>query len=136
LLQTGAASWLVAPRLGWAVLDWPRLRREMRAAGHLAEAAFAEYEQAVLAAIGDASAAVDGYGAAVEHLAAQERRTRAAEEAATIVAVQYREGLVDSFARTEAERQAIAASVEANRALLRQRSAVVDLYSAVGGGWQ
>jgi hypothetical protein len=41
---------------------------------------------------------------------------------------------VDSFARTEAERQAIAAAVAANRALFQQRGAVVDMYRAVGGG--
>lgn len=136
LAQSGAASWLAVPRIGWAILDWPRLRREMRAAGHAAEAAFLEYEQAVLAAIGDARTAIDAYGAAVEQLAAEDRRAHAAEDAATIVSVQYREGLVDSFARTEAERQAIAAAVAANRALLRQRGAVVDLYRAVAGGWE
>jgi NodT family efflux transporter outer membrane factor (OMF) lipoprotein len=136
LVESSAASWLIVPRLGWAVLDWPRLRRQMRAAGHVAEAAFFDYEQAVLAAIGDARTAIDRYGAAVEQLAAEDRRAQAADEAATIVSVQYREGLVDSFARTEAERQAIAAALAANRALFVQRSAVVDVYRAVGGGWQ
>lgn len=135
LFETSAASWLVAPRLAWTVLDWPRLRRQMRAAGHAAEAAFFDYEQAALVAIGDARTAVDAYGASVEQLAAEVRRSQAAEDAATVVAVQYREGLVDSFARTEAERQAIGASLAANRALLAQRRAVVDLYRAVGGGW-
>jgi outer membrane protein TolC len=134
LAEAGAASWFVAPRVAWAVLDWPRLRRQARAAGHLADAAFAEYEQAVLAAVGETRAAVEAYGTAVEQLAAEERRARAADEAAAIVAVQYREGLVDSFARTDAERQAIAAAIDANRALLRQRTAVVDLYKALGGG--
>jgi NodT family efflux transporter outer membrane factor (OMF) lipoprotein len=136
LVESSAASWLIAPRIGWALIDWPRLRRQMRAAGHAAEAAFAGYEQAVVAAIGDARTAIDRYGAAVEQLAAEDRRAQAAEEAATIVSVQYREGLVDSFARTDAERQAIAAALGANRALLQQRAAVVDLYRAVGGGWQ
>lgn len=136
LVESSAASWLAVPRIAWGMLDWPRLRREMRAAGHRAEAAFLEYEHAVLTVIGETRTAIDAYGAAVEQLAAQERRAQAAEEAATIVSAQYREGLVDSFARTDAERQAISAAVDANRALFRQRTAVVDLYRAVGGGWE
>jgi outer membrane protein TolC len=88
LAESSAASWLVVPRIGWALLDWPRLRREMRAAGHAAEAAFFEYEQAVLSAISDARIAIDADGAAVEQLAAEDRRARAAEEAAAIVSVQ------------------------------------------------
>lgn len=136
LAEASAASWLIVPRLGWAVFDWPRLRREMRAAGHAAEAAFAEYEQTVLSAIGEARTALDRYAASADQLAAEDRRAHAAEEAAAIVTAQYREGWADSFVRTDAERQAIGAALAVNRALLAQRSAVVDLYRALGGGWR
>ena len=135
LTDAAAGSWLIAPRLLWNVLDWPRLRREMRAAGAFADAAFAEYEQTVLSALEESQTALATYASANSELAALEQRARAAADAAGIVLVQYREGLVDSLARTQAERDAIAGALDANRALTAQRLAVVDVYRALGGGW-
>lgn len=136
LAEGAAGSWLIAPRLVWNAFDWPRLRREMRAAGALADAAFAEYEQTVLQALEESRTALDAYAAANREFAAQERRAQAAADAAGVVFVQYREGLVDSLARTQADRDAIAGALDANRALTAQRLAVVDVYRALGGGWR
>ena len=136
LTEAAAGSWLIAPRLVWNAFDWPRLRREMRAAGALADAAFAEYEQVVLQALEESRTALDAYAAAHDEFAAHERRAHAAADAAGVVFVQYREGLVDSLARTQADRDAIAGALDANRALTAQRLAVVDVYRALGGGWR
>lgn len=136
LAESAAGSWLLAPRLIWNAFDWPRLRREMRAAGALADAAFAEYEQVVLQALEESRTALDAYAAANRELVARERRAQAAGDAAGIVFVQYTEGLVDSLARTQADRDAIAGALDANRALTAQRLAVVDVYRALGGGWR
>ena len=136
LADATAGSWLIAPRLVWNAFDWPRLRRQMRAAGALADAAFAEYEQAVLVALEESRTAIDAYAAANREFAAHDRRAQAAADAAGVVFVQYREGLVDSLARTQADRDAIAGALDANRALTAQRLAVVDVYRALGGGWR
>ena len=136
LAEGAAGSWLVAPRLVWNAFDWPRLRREMRAAGAFADATFAEYEQTVLRALEESRTALDAYAAANREFAAQERRAQAAADAAGVVFVQYREGMVDSLARTQADRDAISGALDANRALTAQRLAVVDVYRALGGGWR
>ena len=136
LTEAAAGSWLIAPRLVWNAFDWPRLRREARAAGALADAAFADYEGVVLTALEETRTALDAYAAASAEFAAHERRARAAADAAAVVFVQYREGLVDSLVRTQADRDAIAGALGANRALTAQRLAVVDLYRALGGGWR
>lgn len=136
LTEAAAGSWLIAPRIAWNVLDWPRLRRQLRAAGALADAAFSDYEQAVLEALEESRSALDAYVAANRELAALERRAQASADAAAVVLVQYREGLVDSLVRTQADRDAIAGALDANRALTVQRLAVVDVYRAFGGGWQ
>ena len=136
LTEAAAGSWLIAPRLIWNAFDWPRLRREMRAAGAFADVAFAEYEQVVLQALEESRTALDACAAANREFAAHERRAQAAADAAGVVFVQYREGLVDSLARTQADRDAIAGALDANRALTAQRLAVVDVYRALGGGWR
>jgi NodT family efflux transporter outer membrane factor (OMF) lipoprotein len=136
LPEAASASWLIAPRLLWNAFDWPRLRREMRAAGALADAAFAEYEQVVLQVLEESRTALAAYAAANHEFVARERRAQAAADAAGIVVVQYREGLVDSLARTQADRDAIAGALDANRTLTAQRLAVVDVYRALGGGWR
>lgn len=136
LANMGALSWLAAPRMAWSLLDWPQLRRRARAAGALADAALAEYEQATLRALEDVRVAVDAYGAATERLVATQRRFDAAAGAARIVTVQYREGLVDSLAHTLAERDRIVGQLAASRALTAHQQAVVDVYRALGGGWE
>lgn len=136
LTDAAAGSWFVAPRIVWNVLDWPRLRREARAANHLEDAAVAEFEQAVLRALEEVRSGVVAYEASMVQLQAAERRARAAEDAARIAAVQYREGLVDSLGRILAERDALAAGLSAVRTVTAQRHAVVDLYRVLGGGWR
>ncbi len=134
--EAAAGSWMAAPRLIWNILDLPRLRREMRAGGALADAAFADYEQTVLLALEESRTALDAYAATNREFAAHDRRARASADAAEVVSLQYREGLVDSLARTQAERDAIEGALDANRALTAQRLAVVDVYRALGGGWR
>jgi multidrug efflux system outer membrane protein len=136
LTDAAAGSWFIAPRIIWHALDWPRLRREARAADHLTDAAFAEYEHAVLRGLEETRTAVDAYGASASQLQAADQRALAADEAARIVTLQYREGMVDSLARVLAERDAISASLAAARALTAQRRTVVDVYRVLGGGWR
>ena len=134
--EAAAGSWLVAPRIAWAFLDWPQLRRRARAADALTEAAFAEYEQTLLRALEETRAGIASYAAATDRLRAASERAEAAESALTMVTAQYREGLVDSLSRTLAERDAIAARLTAAQAVTQHRLAVVDLYRALGGGWR
>jgi outer membrane protein TolC len=136
LAQASAGSWFIAPRIAWTFLDWPQLKRRMRAAGALTDAAFAEYEQTLLVALEEVRVALDNYGATTAALQAAQRRDDASAGAALIVSIQYREGMVDSLSRTLAERDAIAGSLAANRALTQQRQAVVEVYRALGGGWE
>ncbi|MDP1572606.1 MAG: TolC family protein [Vicinamibacterales bacterium] len=136
LTDVSAGSWLIAPRLVWSVLDWPRLKRRLRAAGALTDAAFAEYEQATLRAVEEVQVAVNSYGSATERLRSAERRADASSGAAAILDIQYREGLVDSLSRTLAERDAIAGALAVSRALTEHRQAVVAVYRALGGGWR
>jgi NodT family efflux transporter outer membrane factor (OMF) lipoprotein len=136
LVQASALSWLAAPRVAWTILDWPQLRRRMRAANALTDAAFAEYEQTLLVALEEVRAAIDRYGSAVQSLNAANRRAQASRGAVEIVSVQYREGLVDSLSRTLAERDSITGALVASRALTSQQQAVVQVYRALGGGWR
>jgi NodT family efflux transporter outer membrane factor (OMF) lipoprotein len=136
LAQASAGSWFIAPQVAWAFLDRPQLQRRMRAAGALTDAAFADYERTVLVALEEVRVAIDNYGASTDRLHAAERRGEAASGAASIVSIQYREGMVDSLSRTLAERDAIVGALTANRALMQQRQAVVAVYRALGGGWE
>jgi NodT family efflux transporter outer membrane factor (OMF) lipoprotein len=136
LAEASAGSWLVAPRLIWSFLDWPQLQRRMRAAGALTDAAFRDYEQTLLLALEEVRVTIDAYGAATDRLRAADRRVEAASGTVTILTVQYREGLVDSLARTLGERDGIASALAASRALTDHRQAVVGVYRALGGGWR
>lgn len=135
LTHAAAGSWFVAPRIAWALLDWPQLKRRMRAAGALTNAAFADYEQTLLRALEEVRVAIHRYETLTEQLRTAEGRAEATASTASIVTVQYREGYADAPARLAAEREAVRGALVVSRALTDQRDAVVGVYRALGGGW-
>lgn len=136
LATAGAGSWFLGPQLVWNLLDVPRLRRRLAASRAITDAVLAEYEGTVLRALEETETALSDYRTATATFEAQARRSAAAQAAAKLVAVQFREGFVDSLTRVLAERDALTAAIAENRALVDHRQAVTAVYRALGGGWR
>ena len=133
--DASSARWAVLPLISWRLFDGGRVRAEIRAREAGQQQAALAYEQAVLAALGDAERALGDYRAGLETLSGR----RAAEEASRRALEHARARLAaGNIARTEllaAERlllEARAASARAHGAAAVQ---MVALYKALGGGW-
>lgn len=121
--------------LSQTLFDGGRLRSQVRSRKAAAEGALASYRQSVLTALEDVENGLAALGSARR----RQEQFRIALEAATNQAVlarsQYRAGLGDFQTLLEAERSVLAAREGLIASLADQTLAVVQLYRALGGGW-
>jgi len=94
------------------------------------------YEQTVLNAyreVEDALIAVQTYQ---DELNARQRQVAAAEEAAELSWIRYEDGITSYLEILETQRALFGSQLAASETLQLRLNAVVDLYEALGGGWQ
>jgi multidrug efflux system outer membrane protein len=117
------------------LFDGGRLRSQVRSQRAATEAALATYHQSVLTALEDVENALNALRAA----RLRETQFAIAQEAATNSAIlarsQYRSGLTDFQQLLEAERTLLSARDGAAASRGDEALALVQLYRALGGGW-
>jgi NodT family efflux transporter outer membrane factor (OMF) lipoprotein len=118
-----------------AIFNGGRLNSQVRGAEAATDAALAAYKQAVLTALEDIENAV----VALNTAAVREREFGVALEAANNSAIlsrsQYRTGLTDFTTLSQQEAALLSARNSAAQARADQATALVQLYTALGGGW-
>ena len=118
-----------------AIFNGGRLRSQVRSARAGADIAFASYRATVLLALEDVENAL----AALASAQAREREFSIALDAATNFATlsrsQYRAGLTDFTTLAQAEAALFNALSGATQARADAATATVQLFSALGGGW-
>src|SRR5690606_27574862 len=131
----GSTRFQAGPMLRWPSFAGGRIRAQIRAADAQAEAAAAQYEQAVLGALADSETALNRYNAAAS---AARELGQAREQAALALRLaeqRYAAGEDDlgQYLLEQSRFHAVArAEAEAGRELLVAHAALVK---ALGGGW-
>jgi outer membrane protein TolC len=125
---------LFGPLLNWTVNRAPA---RARIAGAEAEAqeALARFDGTVLRALEETETALSGYGQALLQREALGSARREAERAVVITRAQQREGQIASLELLDAERTFADTEAELARADAAIANAQVDLFRALGGGW-
>lgn len=131
----GPLRWLLGPLINWTFPNQTRARARIAAAEAGSREALAAFDGTVLTALRETETALAVYAGRIERRAALQAARDQAERAARIVRAQQREGTVDSLALLDAERSF--ADAEAGLALADAQiaDAQVDLFRALGGGW-
>ncbi|MFT3977650.1 MAG: TolC family protein [Sphingomonas bacterium] len=99
-------------------------------------AATAAYKQTVLRMIEETENARSAFAAAKARVAALDKAVDDAEQLALMTRKHYREGLADYVALEGAERALLAVRNERVDALADRARALIDLFAALGGGWE
>jgi NodT family efflux transporter outer membrane factor (OMF) lipoprotein len=132
----GPFRWLVGPMISWAFPNQEAIRARIGGARADAHADLATFDGTVLKALQETETALSAYrGAALRRQTLSQARDEAAR-AARITLARQREGQIDSLTLLDAQRTLAGAEsdlAEANRAVA---FAQVDLFKALGGGWQ
>ena len=117
-----------------ALFDNGARRGNLAAARARHDAAVATYEKAVQSAFSDVANALARRGTIDEQLSAQEANVTAAQKAASITEMRYRNGVDTWLAALDAARTAYAARQSLVATRLDRATNMVTLYEALGGG--
>lgn len=113
-----------------------RLSSEQKAAKARAEQSRNTFEQVVLVALREASDAAAGVRLRRDQLAAQQTQERALLAAFTIAERRYASGISSYLEVLDAQRGLFAAQLTRVQVERQYLAATVQLFRAVGGGWQ
>jgi multidrug efflux system outer membrane protein len=128
-------AWRVTPVLSWAGFDrgtWARVA----VADARADAALAGYELAVLRALEETENAFVTYGTHRARLESVVEQATASRTAAELARIQYREGALDFLRLLDSERTLLEAEDAVAAAESDLNASVVQIYKALGGGWE
>ncbi len=117
------------------IFDGGRTRSQIRSAQAAADGAFLAYKSTVLTSLEDIENAIVALQAAQRREAEFRVALEAANNQALLARMQYRSGLTDFTTLNQAESSLISAKNGLVSAQSDQSTALIQLYQALGGGW-
>lgn len=136
LVNSPTVALSVGASLLQPIFDGGRLRAQVDVATSRERELVMRYRKAILAALTDVeSALAAGKRTADQELLADQSRQQA-EQALKIAEVRYREGADDLLVLLDAQRTLFQAQDQVAQIRLARLQAVIDLFKALGGGWE
>lgn len=117
------------------IFDGGRLHSQVRSQQAAADGAFAAYKQTVLTGLEDVENAVVALDAAQQRAKQFAIAYEAANNSAILSRMQYRSGLTDFTTLNQAESALLSARNGLSQSQADQATALIQLYLALGGGW-
>jgi multidrug efflux system outer membrane protein len=136
LFEGPSRIWQFGPTVTVPIFNAGRNQANLELAEARQQEALIRYEQAIQQAFREVEDALIAHRKAREALAEQDAAVRASREALSIAEWRYTSGLTSYLNVLDAQRTLLAAEVAEGRTLLSQLVAVVQLYRALGGGWE
>jgi multidrug efflux system outer membrane protein len=135
LFKTGTGFWSIAPNLFQPIINTGRNRKQIAAERARTEAAMGQYEKTVLTAFREVEDQLIAVQRLREEADAAGRASTAARQGVRLAGLRY-EGGVDNYLNLlDAQRAQLDADLQASGLERQYRVAVVQLYKALGGGW-
>jgi NodT family efflux transporter outer membrane factor (OMF) lipoprotein len=134
LLSAGVGS--IAGAITAPIFEGGQLRARVAGQRASADAALAAYRSAVLTAIEDVENALTALGAAERRETEAIVSADAAQNAVTYARSQYQAGLIDFQSLLDSERSLLSSQDSRASARADRATAAVQLYKALGGGWE
>ena len=136
LISGPAGLWTIAGAITQPIFEGGRLRSNVRLAKAQQQEALLTYRQTVQGAFRDVSDALIGYQKDQEFLAQQQLLAGAAEDAAKLSDMRYKAGTTNYLEVLTSQTNYLNADLGLAQARLNQLLALVQIYKALGGGWQ
>ncbi len=136
LFSSSSTTGLANAGVVWNVLNYGRIKNNVRAQDAAYQALIANYQNTVLTAYSEVESAMVAYSEARKQVTFYRRSVEASRKAADIAVDQYRDGIA-SYSRILNTQTALLRS-QANLIEARQEvsSNLVAIYKGLGGGWQ
>lgn len=136
LFSTNSSTGLASAGVVWNVLNYGRIKNNVRAQDAAYQELIANYQNTVVSAYSEVESAMVAYTEARKQVTFYQRSVEASRRAADIAVDQYRDGIAD-YSRILNTQTALLRS-QSNLIQARQQvsSNLVSVYKGLGGGWQ
>lgn len=125
----------VSANLAQTLFDGGRQSSRVAAQDAVQQQARIAYEQSVLLALEEVENALTGYANSHQRRAALQQATDAARNAALLARQRYEGGLIDFQSVLDIDRTRLSSEDGLASAELEERTSLIALYKAMGGGW-
>jgi len=136
LFSKSAGTWMVAVSAAQPLFTAGRLQANVRLAEAQQQQALLAYQQTIQNALRDVSDALVAYQKTREAREQQELLAAAAQDSARLAHVRYDGGATAYLEVLTNETNYLAAELALSQARLNEMLSLVQIYSALGGGWQ
>lgn len=136
MFGAGPLRWLAGSLLSWAFPNQEAARSRIAAANASTQAALANFDGTVLRALEETETALSRYAHELDRQQALASARDEAKRASTISRAQLREGRVDFLVVLDAERTLADTETQLAESNAKVATAQIDLFRALGGGWQ
>jgi outer membrane protein, multidrug efflux system len=136
LFTSGAGIWSVAGAVTQPIFTAGRLRANVRLSEAQQQEALFNYKQTVQQAFSNVSDALIGYSKYRQFREHEEALAAAAKDAADLANTRYNGGVTSYLEVLTNETNYFSAELSLAQAQLNERLSLVQVYNALGGGWQ
>ena len=134
--QIGKHLWSFGPGAVWPILDFGAIDAQVDIADLEARASLAAYRKSILAAVEEVDGAIDSFSAQQDRVQHLHAAMEAGQRAVDLATARYNRGLTDYLNVVDAERQFYEIEQQDVSAQTSAGEQYVQLYRALGGGWQ
>jgi NodT family efflux transporter outer membrane factor (OMF) lipoprotein len=134
--QVGQHLWSFGPGAIWPVLDFGAIDAKVDIADLEARRSLATYRESILSAVREVDSAIDSYSAQQARVQNLQGALAAGQRAVDLATARYNRGLTDYLNVVDAERQFYEIEQQDVSAQTAAGEQFVQLYRALGGGWQ
>ncbi len=130
------SAWSFVPQLTQPIFAAGRLKSNVKLAEAERDSALVEYQKTIQTAFSDVSNALIAHQRTYESRIEQEKLVTALEDRKRLAYVRYRGGVDTQLNALDADRDLFQAELTLAQIRLSELVSVVELYKALGGGWQ
>jgi multidrug efflux system outer membrane protein len=130
------SSWSFVPQLSQPIFTAGRIRSSVRLAEAQRDSALVQYERTIQTAFTEVSNALIAHQRVRESRVQQEALVAAIEDRKRLAYVRFRGGVDTMLNALDADRELLQAELDLRQIKLNELLSVVQLYKALGGGWQ
>jgi NodT family efflux transporter outer membrane factor (OMF) lipoprotein len=134
--EIGKHLWSFGPGAVWPILDFGAIDAQVDIADLEARASLAAYRKSILAAVQEVDGAIDSFSAQQDRVQHLHGAMEAGQRAVDLATARYNRGLTDYLNVVDAERQLYEIEQQDVSAQTSAGEQYVQLYRALGGGWQ
>ncbi len=136
LFDAGSGTWLFQPSISLPIFTAGSLRASLDLAKVQKDINIAQYEKAIQTAFPEVADGLAARGTFTEQLQAQRALVEASSEYYRLADKRYRTGVDNYLTLLDAQRSLFTAQQQLITDRLNQLTSEVNLYKALGGGWQ